>query len=110
VIAIVAVAAWFVYPRVGGSMVNVPIKGFSLSELIVSVSNDLRVAREEVKGKDPVMQFKGCDLELAVTVKGEAGGGIKFWLVDASTKVAGETVSKVKLSFGAIPGKVPVYD
>jgi hypothetical protein len=49
------------------------------------------------------MLFKGCDLELAVTVKGEAGGGIKFWVVDASTKIAGETVSKVKLSFGANP-------
>jgi hypothetical protein len=36
--------------------------------------------------------------------------GIKFWVVDASTKVAGETVSKVKLSFGAIPGKEPAFD
>jgi Trypsin-co-occurring domain 2 len=83
--------------------VPVPVEGFSLSELIVSTSNELRIAREKVKGKDAVMLFKGCDLELAVTVKGEAGGGIKFWVVDASTKIAGETVSKVKLSFGANP-------
>jgi hypothetical protein len=88
-------------------MAKVPIEGFTLSELIVSTSNDLRAAREKVKGQDAVMQFKGCDLELAVTVKGEAGGGIKFWIVDASTKIAGETVSKVKLSFGPIPGKEP---
>src|SRR5262249_18403125 len=86
-------------------MAKVPIEGLTLSELIVSTSNELRVAHEKVKDQDTVMRFNGCDLELAVTVKGEAGGGIKFWVADASTKVAGETVSKVKLSFGAIPGR-----
>jgi Trypsin-co-occurring domain 2 len=87
-------------------MAKVPIKGLSLSELIESTANELRIARDKVKDQDAVMQFNGCELELAVTVKGEAGGGIKFWVVDASTKIAGEAVSKVKLSFGAIPGKV----
>lgn len=53
------------------------------------------------------MEFKGCELELAVTIKGEAGAGIRFWVVDASTKVAAEKVSKVKLSFGPIAGQQP---
>jgi len=90
-------------------MAKVPIKGFSLSEIIESTANELRKARDNVKGQDAVMQFNGCELELAVTVRGEAGGGIKFWVVDASTKIAGETVSKVKLSFGAIPGRIQQF-
>jgi hypothetical protein len=49
------------------------------------------------------MVFKSCELELSVTVKSEAGGGIRFWIVDASGKVSGETVSKIKLSFDANP-------
>jgi hypothetical protein len=84
-------------------MAKIPIKAFSLSELIESTADELRIAHEKVRGQDPVMQFDGCQLELAVTVKGEAGGGVKFLAVNASTKVAGETVSKVKLNFTASP-------
>jgi hypothetical protein len=51
------------------------------------------------------MEFKGCELELAVTVKGETGGGIRFWVIDASAKIGAERVSKIKLSFGPIAGK-----
>jgi Trypsin-co-occurring domain 2 len=87
-------------------MTKMPIKGFSLSELIESTANEMRIARDKVKGQDPVMQFNGCELELAVSVKGEAGGGIKFWVIDASTKLAGEAVSKVKLSLaGSVPAE-----
>ena len=56
---------------------------FSLSELIENTSNELRIAHEKVKGRDPVMQFYGCELELAVNLKGEAGGGIKRLLCRA---------------------------
>jgi hypothetical protein len=38
------------------------------------------------------MIFKSCELELPVTVKAEAKGGFRFWVVDASGKLAGETV------------------
>jgi hypothetical protein len=55
-------------------MAKLPIQEFTLSELIVSTSSELRVAHEQAKDKDAVMLFKGCDLELAVTLKGEAGG------------------------------------
>jgi hypothetical protein len=44
------------------------------------------------------MVFKSCELESSA----EAGGGIRFWVIDAS-KIAGETVSKIKLSFDAHP-------
>jgi hypothetical protein len=43
-------------------------------------------------------------LELAVTLTAETGGEIKFLLVGAaSAKAKGETVSRIKLSFGPIP-------
>lgn len=79
--------------------------GFSLSQLIETTANELRMVRDKHKD-DPVIQFAGCELELAVKVGVEAGGGIKFWLVDLSTKGSGETVSKVKLNFGPVDGSV----
>jgi hypothetical protein len=50
------------------------------------------------------MEFKSCELELSVTVKAEAGGGLRFWVVEASGRLANEAVSKVKLNFAAITG------
>jgi hypothetical protein len=72
---------------------------FSLAELIQHTTDELRRVREARSDRDPVMLFEKCELELAVTVKADVGGGIRFWVVDASSKVAGETVSKVKVSF-----------
>ncbi len=81
--------------------------GFTLAQLIETTANELRTVRDKAKTKDdPVLQFEGCELELAVRVKAEAGGGIKFWLADLSGKATAETVSKVKLSFGPFEGTV----
>jgi hypothetical protein len=79
-------------------------KGFTLGDLIKNTADDIRKARAETP-ENAVMQFEKCELELAVTVSGEAGASIRFWLVDAKTNVKGEYVSKVKLSFGPIKGK-----
>ena len=79
-------------------------EGFSLADLIESTANELREAEGRPKQGDAMMEFKGCEIELAVTVKGEAGGGIRFWVVDASAKVGAERISKVKLSFAPIAG------
>lgn len=78
--------------------------GFTLAQLIEKTADELRSLKKKPR-EDAVMQFTGCELELAVTIKAEASGGIKFWLVDASAKTAGETVSKVKLSFGPLKDK-----
>jgi Trypsin-co-occurring domain 2 len=78
-------------------------RSFTLAELINHTSDELRQARRAKRNEDGVMVFKSCELELSVTVKAEAGGGIRFWVVDASSKVSGETVSKIKLSFDANP-------
>lgn len=81
------------------------IRPFTLGELIKNTADELRKAYDASAGVNPVMQFSGCEIELAATVSAEAGGGIKFWLIDASSKIAGERVSTVKLSFGPIPDK-----
>lgn len=78
-------------------------KGVTLSELIKSTSEELKKA--QVDPANAVMQFEKCELELAVSVRGDANGGIRFWVLEAGAKVSGETVSKVKVSFAPVPGK-----
>lgn len=80
-----------------------PHPGFTLSDLIRTTAKELKEA--QAPEKDAVMQFEGCELELSVTAGAEGGAGIKFWLVEASAKARAETISKIKLSFGPIPGK-----
>lgn len=76
-------------------------RGLSLSELISHVANELRDARQQAqKINDPVLEFSGCELEMAVTLKTEGKAGIQFWLVDAGFSGDRSTVSKVKLNFG----------
>ena len=82
-----------------------PHPGFTLSQLIKNTAEEISNARAE-SPKDAVMKFEGCELELAVTISADAGGAVKFWVIDASAKVKAETVSRVKLKFGPIPGQV----
>lgn len=77
--------------------------GFTLSQLIETTAKELKAARKN-EG-DGVMQFAGCELELAVKVKAEASGGIKFWLIETSASGGAETASRIKLSFGPILGQ-----
>lgn len=79
--------------------------GFTLSQLIETTATELRAVREK-NVSDPIIQLTGCELELAVTVSAEGSAGIKFWVVDASTKAAGSTVSKIKLTFNPVGGAV----
>ena len=80
--------------------------GFTLAQLIENTADELRKLRK-TPPEQAVIQFTGCELELAVTIAAEAGGGIKFWVVDASGKTSGKTISRVKLSFGPPDGLSP---
>jgi hypothetical protein len=82
--------------------------GFSLAELVKYTNDELRQALLQKGPDDTLIVFTGCELELSVTVKAEGGGGLKFWVVDASGKMANETVSKIKLSFSPPSSKPPV--
>jgi hypothetical protein len=81
-----------------------------LKALILNTATQIREAREQAKeeateaGHDAVMEFSGCEIELAVKATFEAGVGVKFWVLDLSTKGSAEGASKIKLTFGAIAG------
>jgi hypothetical protein len=75
--------------------------GFTLSQMIKNVAQELRDLKPDV-GAKPVIKFEGCEIELAVIVGAEAGGGFKFWVIDAETKATAETSSKVTLKFGPV--------
>lgn len=90
-------------------MADIHPAGFTLAELIESTADELRKVRNKHR-EDAVIQLTSCELEMAVTIGAEAGGGIKFWLVDASAKAKGESVSRVKLSFKPIVGGLSRFD
>lgn len=76
-------------------------EGLSLGELIHHVASELREARRRNDANaDPVLDFSGCELEMAVTFKVEGKAGLKIWIVEAGFSGDRETVSKVKLIFG----------
>lgn len=88
-----------------------------LAELIQSAAEEIRTAQAQAPKDGGVMQFTGCEIEVSVKATVEGGGGVKFWIIDASAKAGAETSSKIKLSFGAagapkiffaqIPGTAP---
>ena len=71
--------------------------GIEISEIITSLTQGIRhaAATSKKSGFDPIIQLSNCEIELAVTAK----AGLKFWLLDAGTSVAGEKVSKIILRF-----------
>lgn len=83
-------------------------KAFSLSQLIEMAAGELRKAHEAAP-KEAVMQFTGCEIELSVMAGAEAGGGIKLYIFDANAKAKGEVESKIKLSFGPLPGQTTAF-
>lgn len=84
-------------------------QSFQLAELIRHTSEQLKIAATQ-DSDDAVMEFKGCELEIAVTVSKEASGGIKFHIVSAGGKYAASELSRVKLGFGAISGQAKQYN
>ena len=86
-------------------MAKLPTPKFTLGQLIEQTAAELRELQKKPQ-EDAVMQFTNCELELAVTVSAELGGGIKFTLIDLSAKGSAENVSKIKLSFEPLSGKM----
>jgi len=85
-----------------------PPKPMSLSEFIRSTSDELAKARTE--SDKAIMQLEKCELELEIKVTAEAGGGFKFWIAEASGKVAGERTNTIKVSFVPLTGNpAPTY-
>ncbi|MEO6721328.1 MAG: trypco2 family protein [Ferruginibacter sp.] len=76
----------------------------SLSELIKTVADELRLANENSKEKTPVMKFTECELELKVNVAVEGKAGIKFWIVDIGGGGKKENAHTIKVKFNSLDG------
>lgn len=76
---------------------------FSLSELIKSISDELKQA--SVEEEKAIIQLERCEIEIAVSFKDEIKGGIKFYVIDAGVKSVDETVSKIKVVFSPVSGR-----
>lgn len=72
----------------------------SLDAIVRDVAEQLHKLRENPPA-DPVIEFKGCEIELSVKATAEANGGIRFYIFSAGGKVGSEEASKIKLSFGS---------
>jgi Trypsin-co-occurring domain 2 len=84
------------------------VAGIGLGDLIVTTAEEIRKARDKsAELGDPVLALEGCELELKVTMKAEAGAGIKVWLLDLSTKGGAERASTITLKFGPATGGKP---
>jgi len=71
-----------------------------LAKLIQTVTDQLRTARDTANKNDPILDLAECELELAVEVTNEGGGGIRVWVFELGgrrTKLNSNTV-KVKLA------------
>lgn len=79
-------------------------EGLALSDLVQAAADELRKIKQKPTA-DAVMQFTGCEIELAVKASVEGGGGLKFWIVELSGKAAKERSGTIKLAFGAYPGQ-----
>jgi len=88
-----------------------PIKPVSLTELVEDTACQLRdlKARQPTPG-DAVISFKECALELSVAASLEAGGGIKFWVVEALGKGVTSAAHKITLTFTAAGEGIRVDD
>ncbi len=75
-----------------------------ISNLITSLADGIRKAKIESASASPVIELQDCEVELAVTAKVGANGGIKFWIVSAGADAEASTVSKVKLRFTSVGG------
>lgn len=73
----------------------------SIERLIGELADGIRNAQSSANNKKAVIQLDECEIELAVTVSAEAGGGIKFSLLSANAKTSSAKVSKIKLTFSS---------
>ena len=73
--------------------------GIPLAKAIQDLRQELLTAVEEGRGKELRFKLKPIELELniAMTYKGEANAGVKFWVIDMGGKAAGEQTTSHKL-------------
>lgn len=75
---------------------------FQLSDIIVNLREEILLAQEKARDQDLKFCVQGIEVELqvGVTAKAAAKGGVKFWVysAEAGGEVAKQTIQKVKLT------------
>ena len=81
----------------------------ALSDLIEYVAASLIQAQEKAQQRgQAVMQFSECEIECAVEVEKEGGGGIKVWILELRGGAKKTEHNTISVKFSPIPGAPPV--
>ena len=81
-----------------------------LAEVISALREELNLAKQNATGEDIRFNINNVEIELQTVVEkkvaGEAGGKVRFWVLDADTKASGEwkdaVTQKIKLSLQVV--------
>lgn len=74
-----------------------PLQSIELGELVRQLRTELKVLRAEAADDDLTFLVEGVEIELQTVVTREAGGQVKFWVIEAGGKGADAVTQKVKL-------------
>lgn len=86
-----------------------------LSEVVKGLREELNLAKRNAEGHDIRFNIKNVEIELQTVVErkaaAEAGGKVRFWVIDADTKASGELkdaiTQKIKLSLDVVDESNP---
>ncbi len=96
----------FLRPRVPGFLRrNRRSSMLTLAELISDVTAQLRQAEAEAPRDSGVMQFKECELELAVSIEAEGRAGVRVYVVELGGGVTRASSNTIKVRFSSLPDR-----
>ncbi|MFI5004170.1 MAG: trypco2 family protein [Solirubrobacterales bacterium] len=75
----------------------------SLTDLITQVTKELRLAADAAEDAEHVMSFKDCELELAVAVENEGGGGIRIHVLELGGRRTKTNSNTIRVRFTNLP-------
>lgn len=70
-----------------------------LANLIQTVADQLRAARDKANKADPIIDLAECELEIAVEVTNEGGAGIRVWVFELGGRRTKLNSNTVKVRF-----------
>ena len=76
-----------------------------LSELIQHIKQELLTQSPDRNNDIPLFSVDSVELELQVTVKKEAKGGLKLYVAEAGTTLNQENIQKIKLTLSPLLDK-----
>lgn len=86
-----------------------PAGSIDIGKFLEELRAQLVAVQQRHSGEAAVFQIEEIEAEVAFTVSTEAGGGVKFWVVSADAKVAGEATHRVKLRCTMAPEGAVVF-